>query len=87
MKKNLLVTAIMVCASAMAWAAPILPNAVVKHSPEKIHDVTLTQYLTNNGVAERRAALKSEGETVISEAPEGVLYDNMYAVAESYGMG
>ena len=51
MKKNLLVTAIMVCASAMAWAAPILPNAVVKHSPEKIHDVTLTQYLTNNGVA------------------------------------
>ena len=61
MKKNLLVTAIMVCASAMAWAAPILPNAVVKHSPEKMHDVSLTQYLTNGVVADRHATLKAAG--------------------------
>lgn len=88
MKKNLLVTAIMVCASAMAWAAPILPNAVVKHSPEKMHDVSLTQYLTNGVVADRHATLKAAGdETIISEAPAGVVYDNMYVVADAYGMG
>ena len=42
MKKNLLVTAIMVCASAMAWAALILPNALLEHSREIIHVITLT---------------------------------------------
>jgi len=76
MSKRLL-TILILCA---ALAMPTATASTVRHALSRQHDKTLSQLL-------KAPAREDSEEKPIMDAPEGTLYDNMYATSSAYGLG
>lgn len=87
MKRFLLFSLSAIVVAAMSAAPMKLQNARVNHSPLRKSTESLSSLREKGVINIKKAAVKAETGTPISEPPAGKLIDNMYVTSSAYGLG
>jgi len=91
MKKCTLFVAAMVLFAAASWAGGLRLAGVAQNQVPIKKQCSLSQRIAQSGegvLALKKAAKPmADVGTVISDAPAGTVYENMYVNSEAYGLG